>query len=148
MQSEAKTVSEYLASLEPERAAVIKKLRSVIKKNLPKGFAETMRWGMISYEVPLSRYPNTYNKQPLSYIGLASQKNKFSLYLMGCYSDEKTRKAFEAEFKKSGKPMDMGKSCIRFKRLEDLPMELIEATVRATSVEQWIEIYETSRAKR
>ena len=148
MQSETKTVSEYLASLEPEKAAVIKKLRSVIKKNLPKGFAETMRWGMISYEVPLSRYPNTYNKQPLSYIGLASQKNKFSLYLMGCYSDEKTRKAFEAEFKKSGKPMDMGKSCIRFKRLEDLPMELIEATVRATSVEQWIEIYETSRAKR
>ena len=147
MQSEAKTVSEYLASLEPEKAAVIKKLRSVIKKNLPKGFAETMRWGMISYEVPLSRYPNTYNEQPLSYIGLASQKNKFSLYLMGCYSDEKTRKAFEAEFKKSGKPMDMGKSCIRFKRLEDLPMELIEATVRATSVEQWIEIYEKSRAK-
>ena len=147
MQSEATTVSDYIKSLEPDKALVIKKLRALIKKNLPKGFVETMRWGMISYEVPLSRYPNTYNKQPLSYVGLASQKNKFSLYLMGCYSDEKTRKTFESEYRKSGKPMDMGKSCIRFKKLDDLPLELIEKTISGTSVDHWIEIYEKARVR-
>jgi uncharacterized protein YdhG (YjbR/CyaY superfamily) len=145
VQSSAKTVSEYIKSLPPERALVIKQIRKLVKQNLPDGFKECMRWGMISWEVPLSRYPVTYNGQPLSYIALAAQKNNYSLYLMGCYADEKNRAAFEKSFKQAGKKLDAGKSCVRFKKVEDLPLDLIAKQVCLYSVEDYIKLYEKSR---
>jgi uncharacterized protein YdhG (YjbR/CyaY superfamily) len=145
MQSSAKTVSEYIKELPPERALVIKQIRKLVKQNLPAGYKECMRWGMISWEVPLSRYPVTYNGQPLSYIALAAQKNNYSLYLMGCYANEKDRAAFEKGFKAAGKKLDAGKSCVRFKKVEDLPLDLIAKQVSRHSVDQYIELYEKSR---
>ena len=145
MQSSAKTVAEYIKSLPPERALVIKQIRKLVKQNIPDGFKECMRWGMISWEVPLTRYPMTYNGQPLSYIGLAAQKNNYSLYLMGCYANEKDRAAFENGFKAAGKKLDAGKSCVRFKKIEDLPLDLIAKQVSKYSVEGYINLYEKSR---
>ena len=145
MQSSAKTVAEYIKSLPPERALVIKQIRKLVNQNLPDGFKECMRWGMISWEVPLSRYPVTYNGQPLSYIALAAQKNNYSLYLMGCYSNEKDRAAFEKGFKAAGKKLDAGKSCVRFKKVDDLPLDLITKQVSRYSVDSYIELYEKSR---
>ena len=145
MQSNAKTVAEYIKSLPPERALIIKQIRKLVKQNIPVGFKECMRWGMISWEVPLSRYPETYNGQPLSYIALAAQKNNYSLYLMGCYANEKDRTAFENGFKKAGKKLNAGKSCVRFKKIEDLPLELIAIQVNKYSVEEYIKLYEKSR---
>jgi len=147
MQSDALTVSEYLNSLPAERAQVMRKIRSLINKNLPAGYKETMRWGMISWEVPLKRYPNTYNSQPLNYIALAAQKNSYSLYLMGCYSNEKDRKSFEAEYKKTGKPMNMGKSCVRFKKIEDLPLEIVAKYIKKYPVEKFLKLYEAAKKK-
>ena len=145
MQSSAKTVAQYIKSLPSERALVIKQIRKLVKQNIPDGFNECMRWGMISWEVPLRRYPETYNGQPLSYIALAAQKNNYSLYLMGCYANEKDRVAFEKSSKAAGKKLDAGKSCIRFKKIEDLPLDLIAQQVGKYSVEGYIKLYEKSR---
>ena len=143
--SKAGTVREYLAELSPERRDSIAKLRKLILKNLPKGYIEIMLYGMISYVIPLERYPNTYNKKPLTLASLASQKNYMALYLMNVYGDG------EEEFKKNyiatGKKLDMGKSCVRFKSLDDLPLRLIGKTITRTSVAQFIERYEKSRLK-
>src|SRR3712207_4724954 len=120
-QSTAATVGDYLAELAPERRAVIAAVRDVVRGALPAGYEETMSWGMISYEIPLSRYPTTYNGRPLSYAALAAQKNYYALYLMGAYADPRQLARLEAAFAEAGKRMDMGKSCLRFKRAEDLP---------------------------
>ncbi len=145
MHSDAPTVSAYLKSLPVERAQVIKQVRNLINKNLPAGYRETMRWGMISWEIPLSKYPDTYNKQPLSYCGLAAQKGSYSLYLMGCYADEQTRLAFVKAYASTNKSMNLGKGCIRFKRVDDLPLALIAKTINKFSVNQFIKIYERAR---
>jgi len=147
MQSQEKTVSEYLKSLPAERAKVIEELRALVNKNLPKGYVECMRWGMISWEIPLEIYPDTYNGQPLSYIGLAAQKNNFSLYLMGPYSNPDDRKEFESAYEKSGKKLDMGKACLRFKGTDSLPLDLIAKSIKKYSVKKMIEQYEASRKK-
>src|SRR5690606_26138320 len=120
-------------------------VRQTVLENLPEGVEETINWGMISYEIPLSRYPSTYNKQPLAYIGLAAQKNHYALYLSCCYGPEQKR-AVEEAFAAEGKKIDMGKSCIRFKRLSDLPLEALGQIIGATSVEETIALYEASRA--
>lgn len=146
--SKARTVAEYLAELPPERRAVIAAVRKVVRKHLPKGYVETMNWGMICYEIPLKRYPDTYNKQPLAYAALAAQKNNYALYLTGSYGDTARRKALEAAFKAAGKKLDAGKSCIRFKKLEDLPLEAIGEAIAAISVESYIASYEASRRKK
>jgi hypothetical protein len=124
---------------------VISQVRQVILDNLPEGYQETMNWGMISYEIPLERYPVTYNKKPLSYIGLAAQKNNYSLYLMGVYQDPEQEALLVDGFQQAGKRLDMGKSCVRFRRLDDLPLDVIAEIVGAISVEQYIERYELSR---
>lgn len=147
MQSDASTVAQYIKSLPADRAAVIKEIRKLVNANIQPGFKETMRWGMISWEIPLKTYPDTYNGQPLNYIGLAAQKNNYSLYLMSCYGTEKSRKEFETAYKKSGKRLDMGKSCVRFKNVEDLPLELVAKYIAMHSVDQFIGVYEKSRAK-
>ena len=110
--SNAKTVDAYLAELNSDRKAVMTKVRSAILERLPDGYQEAMQYGMISYVIPLETYPKTYNKQPLQYAGLASQKNYMSLYLMNVYGDEDTERWFVEEYEKSGKKLDMGKSCV------------------------------------
>jgi uncharacterized protein YdhG (YjbR/CyaY superfamily) len=147
VQSKAKTVKEYLEQLPDERRKAIAAVRKVVRKNLPRGYAETMNWGMICYEIPLGRYPDTYNKQPLMYAALASQKNHMAVYLTSVYADKATEKWFVSEYKKAGKKLDMGKSCVRFKQLDDLPLELIGETIARTSVEDYIAFYERSRRK-
>jgi len=143
--SEATTVEQYLAELDAERREQISAVRDVVLANLPEGYRETMNWGMISYEVPLERYPNTYNKQPLAYAALASQKNYMSLYLMGLYGNPEREQDFEERYRATGKRYDMGKSCVRFRRLDDLPLDLIAKVIAATPVEEHIAHYEAAR---
>ena len=107
-----------------------------------------MNWGMISWEIPLDRYPKTYNKQPLMYAALASKKNYMSLYLMCVYVHDGTQTEFERRFKASGKKLNMGKSCVRFKTTDDLPMDLIAYTIASTSVDDYIKSYEAARKKK
>jgi uncharacterized protein YdhG (YjbR/CyaY superfamily) len=145
--SPASSVKQYLAALPKERREDVQRVRSVILKNLPKGFEEGMQYGMIVYYIPLSKYPETYNDQPLGVAALASQKNYLSLYLMNIYGDEETEQWFTREWKKAGKKLDKGKSCIRFKRAEDLPLELIGNAIARTSVEEFIAMYEKARSR-
>jgi hypothetical protein len=145
MQSNAATVKAYLDSLPDDRRAALAKVRAVIRKNLPAGFAESMQFGMIGYGVPLSRYPDTYNGAPLCLAALASQKNFMTLYLMSVYGDPATERWFKDAYAKSGKKLDMGKSCVHFKRVEDLPIEVIGEAIARTSVDEFIARYEASR---
>ena len=147
VRSAAATVEEYLLELPPDRREGIQAVRQVVLDNLPPGYVETMNWGMITYEIPLERYPKTYNKQPLMYAALASQKRHMAVYLMCVYSQAESRTRFVERFKASGKKLDMGKSCVRFRRVEDLPLDLIAETVAGTSVEDYIEFYEASRKR-
>lgn len=148
MQSEAKTVKEYLENLPEDRKQQILDVRDVILKNLPKGIEENMNWGMISYEVPLSVYPDTYNRQPLMFAALASQKNHMAVYLSGIYSNDELREKFISDYKKTGKRMDMGKSCVRFKKIDDLPLELVGEAINAFSLDEFIKVYTEVTSKR
>ena len=138
MQSDAQTVDQYMESLSVDRKEQISAVREVILENLPDGIVETMNWRMISYEVPLSYYPDTYNKKPLMYAALASQKNHMAVYLTGIYCDEALRKKFEDDYRASGKKMDMGKSCVRFTKLENLPLEVIGQAISAVTMEEFV----------
>ncbi|MCL7961598.1 MAG: DUF1801 domain-containing protein [marine benthic group bacterium] len=139
MRSEAKTVEEYLAELPEDRRKSISKVREVILENLPDGYEESMNWGMIAYEVPISTYPDTYNGQPLSYAALASQKNHMALYLSGIYMDEKARAKFESDYKATGKRFDVGKSCVRFRKLDDLPLPVIAEAIAYLPADEFVE---------
>ena len=145
--SDAATVAEYLDELPDERRAVVSAVREVILEHLPEGYEETMNWGMISYEIPLERYPDTYNGQPLSYVGLAAQKRHYALYLMSVYQDPAQEAWLKDVFEEAGKKLDMGKSCLRFKKLEDLPLEAIGRLVAGTGPDQFIARYEASRKR-
>ena len=142
------TVEEYLAEQSLERREALAEVRRVILENLPKGYAEVMQYGLISYVIPLARYSKTYNKQPLAYISLAAQKNYMSIYLMGVYSDPESESWFVQRYRDSGKRLDMGKACVRFRTLNDLPLDLVGESVSRTSVEDFIERYETARGSR
>ena len=148
VRSNAATVEEYLNELASDRREQIEAVRNVVLDNLPEGYAESMNWGMISWEIPLDRYPKTYNKQPLMYAALASQKIYMSLYLMCVYVHDGTQTEFEQSFKASGKKLNMGKSCVRFKTTDDLPMDLIAYTIASTSVDDYIKSYEAARKKK
>jgi hypothetical protein len=145
--SNATTVQAYLDELPEERRAVIAAVRKVILRHLPKGYREAMNWGIINYEIPLERFPDTYNGQPLTYVALAAQKNHYALYLMCVYGDDNRQSWLRTAFEKAGKKLDMGKSCVRFKRLEDLPLDVIGQVVAATTPEQYIARYESVRRK-
>ncbi len=148
VRSEAETVDQYLAELEDDRRELVEAVREVVLANLPEGYEEAMGWGMISYEIPLlSRYPETYNGRPLAYAALASQKNYVSLYLMGVYGDEATEQWFHSRYAESGKRLDMGKSCVRFKRLEDVPLDVIGEVIGRLSVDDMINRYESARKR-
>lgn len=138
MQSDATTVAEYLAELPADRRAALEAVRQTILTNLPAGYEEAINWGMITYQVPLARYPNTYNGQPLAYAGLASQKNHMAVYLIGLYADEAARERFEAAYRATGKRYDVGKSCVRFKKLADLPLALIGESIALLSVDEFV----------
>lgn len=147
VRSRAETVEDYLSELPDERREVVSAVRDVIIENLPAGYQESMNRGMISYEIPLERYPDTYNGQPLAYIGLAAQKNHYALYLMGVYQDAELADWLQAEFEKSGKKYDMGKSCLRFRKLEDLPLDVIAEVVGRVTPDRLIAGYEASRRR-
>ena len=142
------TPDEYIASLPGDRKEPITKLRDVIKKNLPKGFGETISGGMINWVVPHKTYPAGYHcdpAQPLPFISLASQKNNISLYLMGLYGDPDLLKWFQDEWANaSRRKLDMGKSCIRFKRPDDIPFDLIGQLASKMSPADWIARYESA----
>lgn len=145
MRSDAETVGEYLASLPDERREAIEVVRNEILANLPEGYEEAMNWGMISYQVPLERYPDTYNGEPLMYAALANQKNHMAVYLTAVYAQEESRDAFLEAYRATGKKLDVGKSCVRFKRLDDLPVDLIGKTVAATDVDRFVTEVEAAR---
>ena len=148
MRSEAKTVEEYLDSLPEDRREQISTVRQTILNNLPKGIEETMNWGMIAYEVPLSFYPDTYNNQPLMFAALASQKNHMAVYLSGIYCDEDLQQQFEEDYKSSGKKLNMGKSCVRFTKIENLPLEVIGRAIGAVSMKAFVDFAEKNRRKK
>jgi hypothetical protein len=148
MQSEATTVEQYLAELPPDRREAIRTVRRVVRENLPLGYEESMNWGMICYEVPLSICPDTYNGQPLMYAALASQERHMALYLMSVYVGKERRAAFEKAYRATGKRLDVGKSCVRFTKLDDLPLDLIARAVGAVSVDEYVRIAQAARARR
>ena len=133
---------EYVAALEPERRPIIEAVRAVVLANLPTGYDEVMAWGMITYEVPLTTQPDTYNGKPLSFAALAAQKRHNALYLMGLYADSDEDRAFRAAWSPpSGRKLDMGKSCVRFTKLDDIDLPLIGATIAAMPVERFLATY-------
>ena len=152
MKIEAQSVQEYLENLPEERKEPIEKLRKIISENLPKGFEEQMSYGMIGYVIPHSIYPKGYHctpELPLPFLSIASQKNSINLYHMGIYADEKLLHWFQEEFPKhSKKKLDMGKSCMRFKKPEDIPYELIGELARKMTPQDWIEMYGNAFVKK
>ncbi len=142
MRSKARTVEAYIAELAPERQSTMLAIRELILTNLQKGFVESMTWGMPTYEVPLRIYPNTYNKKPLMFLAFAAQKNYYSLYLMQIYQDDESYQRLEAAFQRINKKVDIGKSCLRFKSIGDIPLEEIGDMIANTSVDAYITLYE------
>lgn len=146
MKSSAPTLQKYLDELPEDRRAVVEAVRGMVLHNLPEGYRETFNWGMITYEVPLDRYPKTYNGQPLAYLALAAQKNHYALYLNCVYQDPEQEARLRDGFKNAGKKLDLGKSCLRFKKLDDLPMNVLAELVAGTPPDAFIAQYEASRA--
>jgi hypothetical protein len=139
------TVDAYLAELPPERRAVVSSVRRMVNAHMPPGYEEAMNWGMISWQIPLARYPVTYNKQPLGYVALAAQKNNYALYLVGVYAEGEQERRLRAAAAAQGKKLDMGKSCLRFKKTDDLPLEIIGELIASMPVEVYIASYEARR---
>lgn len=152
MKYEASTVEEYISQLPEERQEVLQKLRNIIKENLPEGFEEGINYKMIGYYVPHSKYPDGYHcdpKLPLPFMNLASQKNSVNLYHSGIYANKDLHDWFVAEYPKySKRKLDMGKSCIRFKKLDDIPYELIAELCTKISVDEWVSTYESAVKKK
>jgi len=145
--SRAATVADYLAELPPDRRADIEQLRNIINAALPSGYREGMGYGMIGWVVPLEDYPDTYNGQPLPYAGLAAQKNYNALYLNCVYASAERSERLRAGWTSAGKKLDMGKSCVRFQRADDLPLEAIGAEIASVMPAEYIRICEAARAR-
>ena len=149
MQSKATTVEEYLASLPPERRKELATVRAAMKRALPKGYAEMLQYGMISYVVPLKLFPDGYlgkKDVPLPCVSLAAQKNFYALYLMNVYGNPELERWFRAAYAKSGKKLDMGKSCVRFKNAADLALDVVCEAIARTPVSDYVERYLAARA--
>lgn len=150
MKSNASSPKEYLEELSEDRRKAISKVRAVIRKNLPNGYQEVMQYGMISYVVPLRLFPEGYlgdGKTPLPYISLGNQKNHMAVYLSNVYGNKQLEGWFRKKYQDSGKKLDMGKSCVRFKKLEDLPLEVIGQVVAKTTPQQMIDLYKKARQR-
>ena len=148
MQSAAATVEDYLAELPEDRRAAIEAVRLAVLDNLPAGFEEQMQYGMISWVVPLARYPDTYNGQALAVASLANQKRHMALYLVGVYGDEGTQQWLRERWAEAGLKLDMGKSCLRFRRLDDVDLGIIGEAIARIPVDDFIAAYERSRGLR
>lgn len=143
VRSDAATVEEYLEQLDDDDRAVVEEVRRTILARLPEGYVEVMRWGMITYEVPLERSGPTYNGKPLMYAALARQARHFAVYLTGPWTDpEGALEDFRAAYRATGRPLDMGKSCVRFRRLDDLPLDVVGDEVARVSVDDLVGIVE------
>lgn len=145
--SKAPTPEAYIAELEPERAAFVSRLRDLVNANLPDGYVERMSWGMIGWELPLETHPNTYNGQPLVYAALAAQKNHTALYLNCVYASEARTERLKARWAAAGKKLDMGKSCLRFKRPDDVAEDVLAETIRSIPVDRFIAEHEAGRGR-
>jgi uncharacterized protein YdhG (YjbR/CyaY superfamily) len=145
--SKATTVADYLAELPAERRAEVERVRDEVNTALPDGFQEAMRWGMITWEVPIEVSGPTYNGQPLAYAALAAQKNAFSLYLTCAYASEARTASLRDAAAASGKKLDMGKSCIRFRKADELPLSAIRDEIASTTPDQFVAITQKARAR-
>ena len=146
--SRASTVEQYLAELPEDRRADVESVRDMVLENLPEGYVETMRWGMITYEVPFDTYPDTYNGQPLMFLALAAQKRHLALYLTNVAFVPGGEERFKARYLETGKKLDMGRSCLRFKTADDLATDLVAETIRSTSLDEFLQGYEAGSASR
>ena len=150
MQSKATTVEQYLKELSADRREAIGAVRETILKHLPRGYEEGMQYGMIGYFVPHSLYPPGYHtdpSEPLPYVNLASQKHHMAIYMFGLYSDPKVLEWFREAWLATGQKLDMGKSCVRFKKLDGLPLKIIGQAVKKFSVKKMIQVYESAMAE-
>ena len=145
MRSDAPTVDDYLVALPDDRREALETVREVILANLPEGYEEVMNWGMIAYQVPLEIEPDTYNGQPLMYAALASQKHHMAVYLTAVYADPVSADAFRDTYLATGKRLDMGKSCVRFRDVADLPLDVIGTAIAATPVSDFLRLVGTGR---
>jgi hypothetical protein len=143
--STAATPDEYLAQLSADRRATASAVREVVRKNLPVGYEEGMQYGMIGWYVPLETFPDTYNGRPLALAALASQKRYISLYLNSVYGDRATEAWFRERYAATGKKLDMGKSCLRFTRADDIPLDLIGETIARAHLDSFLAHYRAAR---
>ncbi|MEM8557990.1 MAG: DUF1801 domain-containing protein [Bacteroidota bacterium] len=141
------SVDDFLATLPDDRRTALDAVRATILDRLPEGVEEAMQGTMVAYQVPLTTYPDTYNGKPLMMAALASQKRHMAVYLMGIYADEATRNDFEAAYRATGKRFDVGKSCVRFRTLDDLPLDVVGDAVAAVDVPTFIARYEAARKR-
>ena len=149
MKSQSTTVEQYLSGLPADRREAVEAVRQVILQNLDKDYEEGMQYGLIGYYVPHRVYPAGYHcdpKQPLPFVGLGSQKNHMALYLMCVYGDSEVAKWFRAAWAHTGKKLDMGKSCVRFKKLDDLALDVIGEVIRRVPAKKYIAYYEAARS--
>lgn len=146
--SAAPTVDAYLSELPPERREVATMLRALIRRHLPEGYAEAMTWGMPTYEVPLARCPDTYNGKPLAYVAFAAQKNNYALYLMRVHAGSAGEQTLRAAAAAMGVRLDMGKSCLRFRTLDQLPLDAIGALIASHPVDDCIAFYRAAHPPR
>jgi len=146
--SDAATVSEYLAEISDDRRGDVEAVRELVLANLPDGYVETMRWGMITYEVPLATYPDTYNGKPLMFVALAAQKRHLALYLTNVAFVQGGEEAFKAKYLETGKKLDMGRSCLRFRAADDLATDVIAESINSMPLDEFVRQYEASRSRR
>jgi len=142
------TVRNLLASLPPERRREMERVRSVIRRRLPRGYEEAVVKGMLVFQVPLTRYPDTYNGHPLWYVALASEKSYLSLHLMSVYADAAEAERLREGFRAAGKKLDMGKACVRFKTADDLALDVVGDIVAAMPLDRWVAVADAARRRR
>ena len=142
------SVSQFLAQLPAARRREVGRVRALIRENLPAGYEEVVTKGMLVYQVPLSRYADTYNGQPLWYIALASEKSYLSLHVMSIYGDPGRSERLKEGFRAAGKKLDMGKACIHFKSADDLPFDVLGGVIASMPVDRWVEISQAARSRK
>ena len=144
----ALTVNEWLASVPAERKDAINAVRDTVNQYLPQGYEETVDWGMLAWVVPLTTLPNTHNGHPLTLAALGAHTKVMTIYLMTVYGDPEIRKEFETAYKQTGKKLDMGGCCVHFKKLDDLPLDVVGNTIARVGVDHYVERYQSSRPKK
>jgi hypothetical protein len=142
------TVNQWLASVPAERQAAINAVRDAVNEHLPEGYEETVEWGMLAWVVPLATLPNTHNGHPLTLAALGAHTKVMTIYLMSVYGDPKIRREFQTAYKKTGKKLDMGGCCVHFKKLDDLPLDVVGDTIARLPVDQYVEHYQKARTKK